>query len=651
MAKTQYSITQDQDDAWQEMAGKRYVNLVRENDKPCGVTFLLQTLKSYLGEIGVKVDLIRSARAQKKVELGADMILVDDADTLPQDVIDRAVGRVALLPDSERNIPRLIIATKKPVGDPAFHVVCLRRDYWSDKFASNSPANMSFIEWITTVKPDYRWFRYSKLMANQFQRAVDGDGDFSHVLLEAPPGMGKSLLAAQLLPAYYLVRYPDRNVAIGTGDRDLAKQHSKSVRNFYRASGGETQENSDTVGWWETTEGGSLWVTSVGSGLLGKRYHLGIVDDPFPSYEISLRISEQEKVKRWWDNDFYFRHERIGGVPITRVLMHQRLCNGDLAGRILDEESRQENNLWKVIYLPAIQPEKEAEFPKSCDVIKLEREVGEVLDEDADSLENVLSYKRKNAISFQALYQQDPIDEKSSGVFDKDLFGILEGMEVQPDNTVSKHLEALEMAESIKTIHRQVRAWDFAGSSIAKRDADFTVSVRTVLCGDRVVGVMPDEIIHVHMTRDKFRAADVVGQVVEMAVSDGPGVDVVIPQEPGAAGIAWVTDIKQKVEAAMTAYYGHSGRVIVYRTSGNKYSNAAPHAGAVKAGRVHLLPGQWVDEFLREHHLFTGKPSSVDRHDDIVDAAAAAFNEIDVLKNTVLNLQLSWGPPTGSRSI
>lgn len=60
---------------------------------------------------------------------------------------------------------------------------------------------------------------------------------------------------------------------------------------------------------------------------------------------------------------------------------------------------------------------------------------------------------------------------------------------------------------------------------------------------------------------------------------------------------------------------------------GDKFTRALNYAAAWNAGRV-LVPedAPWLSDFLEEHASFTG---SKDKHDDIIDAAVAAFDLLD----------------------
>jgi predicted phage terminase large subunit-like protein len=59
------------------------------------------------------------------------------------------------------------------------------------------------------------------------------------------------------------------------------------------------------------------------------------------------------------------------------------------------------------------------------------------------------------------------------------------------------------------------------------------------------------------------------------------------------------------------------------RVTGDKETRAEPFSGQVNAGNVWLIEGDWNKEFIEELRLFPNGS-----HDDQVDAAADAFNEL-----------------------
>lgn len=93
---------------------------------------------------------------------------------------------------------------------------------------------------------------------------------------------------------------------------------------------------------------------------------------------------------------------------------------------------------------------------------------------------------------------------------------------------------------------------------------------------------------------------------------------------PGVAG-RWYTSTTERGTAELLGELGLRVRPVL--ATGDKFVRAQPVAAAWQAGRVRVprdMP--WTEEFVREVTGFTGLG---DRHDDQVDALAAAFDEIE----------------------
>lgn len=93
---------------------------------------------------------------------------------------------------------------------------------------------------------------------------------------------------------------------------------------------------------------------------------------------------------------------------------------------------------------------------------------------------------------------------------------------------------------------------------------------------------------------------------------------------PGVAG-RWYTSTTERGTAELLGELGLRVRPVL--ATGDKFVRAQPVAAAWQAGRIRVprdMP--WTEEFVREVTGFTGLG---DRHDDQVDALAAAFDEIE----------------------
>ena len=159
-------------------------------------------------------------------------------------------------------------------------------------------------------------------------------------------------------------------------------------------------------------------------------------------------------------------------------------------------------------------------------------------------------------------------------------------------------------------ITKTVRAWDLAGTEKKKEadEPDWTAGVRMSVI---------DKIYYVeHVERFRVDASKVMGSIKNVASSDGFGVPVLIPQDPGQAG-------KTQVRSYIQEFSGYT--IKTNPVSGSKTVRATPFSSQVQGGNVKLLRGPWNDAYLSELESFDGSGSG---HDDQVDASSDAFNEI-----------------------
>lgn len=166
-------------------------------------------------------------------------------------------------------------------------------------------------------------------------------------------------------------------------------------------------------------------------------------------------------------------------------------------------------------------------------------------------------------------------------------------------------------------ICRLVRAWDFAATAEGKRDADCTASV---LMGKRKNG----RYIILDVINRRCAPSEVRNLVKNTAVADKEArgaVTIRIPQDPGQAGV-------DQAQSYLKTLAGFS--CVVERETGSKGTRAEPLAAQWQGGNVDLLTASWNEEFLDQMEQF---PEG--KHDDMVDAAAGAFNQLEK-QNTVL---------------
>ena len=114
--------------------------------------------------------------------------------------------------------------------------------------------------------------------------------------------------------------------------------------------------------------------------------------------------------------------------------------------------------------------------------------------------------------------------------------------------------------------------------------------------------------------REQLSAHGVEKMILNTAVDDGPGVEILIPQDPGQAGKAQVAAFKK----LLVGYVVRSST-----ETGDKVTRAMPVSAQVEAGNFKLLRGEWNAAWKDEFHRF---PAG--KHDDQVDPLSGAFHRL-----------------------
>lgn len=170
-------------------------------------------------------------------------------------------------------------------------------------------------------------------------------------------------------------------------------------------------------------------------------------------------------------------------------------------------------------------------------------------------------------------------------------------------------------------VSRIVRAWDLAATAKStSNDPDWTAGVKMARTVD-------GQFIITGCRRFRGSPMDVERSVLSQAAIDGASVTVRLAQDPGQAGKAQAEQMTRKLA-------GYP--VKVERPTGDKATRASPFASQAEAGNVSILltgdatADAWVQPFLDELALFPAGS-----HDDQVDAAADAFNELALGKPSI----------------
>lgn len=175
-----------------------------------------------------------------------------------------------------------------------------------------------------------------------------------------------------------------------------------------------------------------------------------------------------------------------------------------------------------------------------------------------------------------------------------------------------------EIVDAAPACVKVVRAWDLAGTRKKKAsdDPDWTAGVKMGRTADK-------RYVIFHCERFQDNPSVVDRRIKNTAIADGTDVTVRLAQDPGQAGKSQV-----RAQTAMLAGFHVRSKTV----TGDKATRAKPLSSQVEAGNVMIVRGAWNEEFLRELENFTG--TDEDGHDDQVDAASDAFDELTYITSS-----------------
>lgn len=445
-------------------------------------------------------------------------------------------------------------------------------------------ARRSLLDFTLYTKPDYRPNWHHRVLCGYLDRFAAGD--LRRLMVFMPPQNGKSELVSRRLPAYLLGRNPDAALITASYSDDLASSMNRDVQRIIDSeeyarlfpdttlaganvpvkARGSYLRNS---GIFEIVNHRGVYRSAGrGSGITGRGFNYGIVDDPLKDREEANSATIREALWSWYTSTFDSRKRKNAGI----LIIHTRWHEEDLAGRLLKMMQNPDADQWVILNFPAIaEDERHPDDP---------REPGEALWADEFPLEAL----RKTEVligpyEWASLYQQRPVPA-GGGIFKRDWFKRI------PNTPPLVHA---------------VRYWDLAMSE--RTSADYTAGVKLGLAEDGHRYVV--DVVH-----KRIDWGDLPGALAQVMLDDGPGV---------AQGIEQKGFMSRAIQALNVDPRLHGYQIWGYPVDKDKLTRALPAAAKAAAGVVHLLERHWTSAFLDELCSF---PNGA--HDDQVDAFAGA---------------------------
>lgn len=447
------------------------------------------------------------------------------------------------------------------------------------------------------------------------------DGHIQRLLVNIPPGLGKSILVSVLWPAWVWARRPGWRSIFSSYSHDLVVRdatRSRALMNepWYQEAfvRGEWEFSSDMnrKDMYTNTATGRRISISVGSQATGYRGNCVAVDDPLNVSASSSEISRKE-VLTWWDQAMQTRVD--DPVKDSFVVIMQRLHEEDLSGHILEMGG------YEHLCLPA-----EFETSRKC-VTYIKRDgKQEKFFEDPRTVEGQILFpdlhpkevldKRKKELGstgFAGQFQQRPASA-SGGMFRYSWWKFWRYTTHSPGSLPrDKHYNQEPARILPDKFHQIIGSVDAAFKG--KEESDYVVAT--------VWGVVGQDWYLIDMVRAKMEFEDTCKVLKNLS-------------QKHSKCRRWLVEDKANGPAIVNTLRATIPGIMALSPEGGKEARASAIQPAVEAGQVFLPDGvEWVGAFIEEFALF---PNA--KHDDQVDSTSQAMVYIMANPNVLRAMML-----------
>jgi predicted phage terminase large subunit-like protein len=218
-------------------------------------------------------------------------------------------------------------------------------------------ARQDMISFAKRVYPGFKVGPHHRKLAKIFTDVIEGRKN--RVIINIAPRMGKSEFSSYLFPAYFLGKYPDKKIIMGTHTASLSEDFGRKVRNLidsedYRELFPQTvvADDQKAAGKWSTAAGGQYYAAGVGGALAGRGADLFVVDDPHSEQDVKANSRLAfDTAWSWFQTGPLQRLMPGGGI----IVVMTRWGKLDLTGRLIDYQTKNpEAPPWEIVELPAI---------------------------------------------------------------------------------------------------------------------------------------------------------------------------------------------------------------------------------------------------------------------------------------------------------
>lgn len=463
------------------------------------------------------------------------------------------------------------------------------------EFASRELSRRHLLPFIQRCHPGYMagWVHHELCERLEVFAADVIANKSPRLMVMMPPRLGKSLIASQYFPAWFLGRFPDKEIISCSYALSLQLSFSKKVRSLLSSEAfsavfpqAQLSEDMQSAEGWRTIANGGFKPAGRGGPINGFGCHILVIDDLIKNATEAYSDSTRSSAWEWYTSTARTRLAPGGGILTIGTRWH----HDDPMGRMEDGEG----DVFDVIRYPAIATHDEPH-----------RKRGEALHPERYDVKELR--KIQSAVGpavWEALYQQNPTPDVG-GYFEDSWFRYYTGT-----------------PEDLRTF----MAWDLA---IGKKERnDWTVGV---IGGVDQVG----NLYILDMIRAKLDSLAIVDTIISMHEKYETFLCGI---ERGQLSMAILPMLNARI-----ADHGAYSLAIKEMAPGrqDKESRARSLQGRLRQGKVFLpQDAEWLADLKGEFLQF---PNS--RHDDIVDSCAylvLLMDEIPPVRTVEPTVEPEW---------
>ena len=430
--------------------------------------------------------------------------------------------------------------------------------------------------------------------------------EISNLIIQISPGSSKSSLTSVSFPVWSWIHDPStRFITSSSTDKLALRDPVRSRRlinsEWFQSKWGDRFNllpDTNRQSKYENDKFGYRIGTTPTGAATGERYEIFICDDPHKALE-AYSQSSKDRVWQWYSETMSTR----GGRSPRQCIMHQRLAEDDLIGRILANEDL---NKWEVLN------------------ITMEYEKTKYLWTSTNILPNRDPRTKEGELMWPSKYNLDYVNDKKKVLGDRGYSAQFRQTPVGKEGGIVKK--------------NYLRFYSFVTKQLLISSMDYLIGSWDLTFGDTgdsyCVGQVwgrkgPDKYL-IDQYRGKWDFPNQVRFMRQMR-EDYPQIRGVLVEKK-ANGDALISTLKKEVPGLVPVNLREIG-------GGDKMVRLMACITEFEAGNIYIPDRKyyaWVDEFINELTLFP-----VGKNDDQVDACTQALNYLALKSQTIQRYQSS----------